>query len=235
MTDQLFAAMEGTWPAASQSRIGPWIIREGQGGGQRVSATSPAADWHPDDIPTAEAAMCTLGQTPIFVLRPEDAALDAELNRRGYRLHDPVMLYAGETDALADPPAPPMTTFPHWPPMAIARDLWSVAGIGAARLAVMDRAQGAKSVVLGRQNDRAAGVAFVALHQTTAMIHAIEVVPAFRRLGVARNILQRAATFAQESGARTLALAVTTANQPARALYASLGMQAVGQYHYRVL
>jgi len=29
-------------------------------------------------------------------------------------------------------------------------------------------------------------------------------------------------------------VAVTEANAPARALYASLGMKAVGQYHYRV-
>ena len=37
-SDTLFAVMETTWPAASVQQVGPWLIREGQGGGKRVSA-----------------------------------------------------------------------------------------------------------------------------------------------------------------------------------------------------
>ena len=60
-------------------------------------------------------------------------------------------------------PVSGMAAFAHWPPLAIACDLWAEGGIGPARLAVMDRVEGAKSVILGRANDRASGVAFVAV------------------------------------------------------------------------
>ena len=39
-TADLFDAVELTWPAARLHRAGPWLIREGQGGGKRVSAAS---------------------------------------------------------------------------------------------------------------------------------------------------------------------------------------------------
>jgi ribosomal protein S18 acetylase RimI-like enzyme len=65
------------------------------------------------------------------------------------------------------------------------------------------------------------------------MLHALEVTPALRRQGSAHNILRAAALWAQQNGADTLTLVVTVANENARRLYASLGMQPVGQYHYR--
>ena len=34
------AAMEATWPAASRRQVGPFVIRDGQGGGKRVSAAT---------------------------------------------------------------------------------------------------------------------------------------------------------------------------------------------------
>ncbi len=107
--------------------------------------------------------------------------------------------------------APPehMTTFPHWPPMAIAEDLWAEGGIGPARLAVMARAKGAKCAILGRANDRAAGVAFVALHQRVAMLHGLEVTPSQRRQGSAHNILRAAVQWAQDNGAEQFSLVVT--------------------------
>ncbi|MEL7114853.1 MAG: GNAT family N-acetyltransferase, partial [Pseudomonadota bacterium] len=98
----------------------------------------------------------------------------------------------------------------------------------------LDRAEGPKTSLLGRAKDQPAGTAFVAIHQGIAMIHAIEVTSALRRLGVARYILQCAAHWAQDQGATHLTLLVTKANAAANALYASLGMESVGQYHYRI-
>ncbi|MBC2834476.1 GNAT family N-acetyltransferase [Paragemmobacter straminiformis] len=229
------ALTEATWPPAAKHAVGPWIVREGQGAGQRVSATSASGVWAGADIPQAEAAMRALGQSPIFVIWPDDAALDAALAARGYRINDPVVAYAAPTAALADPAPPFLTTFPHWPPLGIATALWFESGLNPARLAVMERVAVPKCVILGRNGDRAAGVAFVALHGKTAMLHALEVAPAYRRQGTAHNILRAAALWAQDHGADTLALLVTEANAGARALYASLNMSVVGHYHYRKL
>jgi GNAT superfamily N-acetyltransferase len=115
----------------------------------------------------------------------------------------------------------------------VARQLWEEGGIGPARVAVMDRVQVPKTAILGRAGDRAAGAAFVAVHGNVAMLHALEVAPALRRNGCGHNILRAAALWARDQGADTLALLVTERNIAARALYASLNMRAVGQYHYR--
>lgn len=227
----LAQVMEATWPPAQAVRVGPWTIRDGAGGGKRVSAATAEGDWTEADLPLAEAAMAAQGEPALFAIRDGEAALDAALAARGYRVVDPVVAYAVAATSLAPPPG--MTTFPHWPPLAIARDLWAEGGIGPARLAVMDRVAGPKVAILGRQNDRPCGVAFVALSGRVAMLHALEISPGFRRQGCARHILQAAAHWALDQGAETLSLVVTVGNAPARALYASLGMRGVGQYHYR--
>ena len=229
----LQAAMDATWPAAAMHRLGPWMLRDGAGGGKRVSAATAEGDWAEADIAQAEDAMAAMGQDKLFLIRASDGDLDAALQARGYRVVDPVVAYAAPVADLAATPPAHMTAFPHWPPMEIARALWADAGIGPGRLAVMARADAPKCVILGRAGDRAAGVAFVAMDGKTAMLHALEVAPALRRQGSAYNILRAAAVWAQSEGAEQLALVVTEANDAARRLYASLGMVIVGQYHYR--
>ncbi len=234
MTPALMAALATTWPAAEVMRVGPWVVRRGLGGGKRVSAASAVGPWRVDDIAIAEAAMAALGQPHLFVLSAADAGLDAALAAREYALVDPVTTYAaGAADLAAEPPSS-LSCFAHWPGLRVTETIWDEAGIGPARRAMMARAAGAKAVLLGRTGDRAAGVAFVAVAGSIAVVHAVEVLADLRRLGVARNLMRGAAVWARDHGADTLALAVTDANLPARALYASLGMEAVGHYHYRV-
>lgn len=226
---ELTEVMEGTWPAAAQQACGPFVLRDGQGGGKRVSAATVNGPWTDIDLAAAEAAM----DAPLFLIRAGDEALDAALQARGYQVIDPVVAYSAPVDVLAGEGPARMTTFPHWPPMQIARALWADSGIGPARLAVMERVAGAKAVILGRANDRASGVAFVACHGRHAMLHALEVVPSLRRQGSAQNILRAAAAWAKGEGADSLSLVVTVANAPARALYAGMGMTEVAAYHYR--
>lgn len=229
MTPEVLArVMEETWPPAARRRLGPFVLREGAGGGKRVSAASAEGAVTAADLDAAEAAGVGL-----FVLREGEAALDAALAARGYAVVDPVVAYAAPAARLAEPAPPPLSALPHWPPLAITREIWAEAGIGPARVAVMERAAGPKTVILARTNDHPVGVAFVALSGTVAMLHALEVRPAARRQGSANNILRAAAQWALDQGADTLSLVVTVANAPARALYASLGMEVVGQYHYR--
>jgi ribosomal protein S18 acetylase RimI-like enzyme len=231
--DQLSTLIETSWPAARLHRAGPWLVREGQGGGQRVSAATAEAPVTAGDIAVAEAAQAALGQPSLFLIRKQDAALDLMLAQRDYLRHDPVVAYAVATGALAHPAPNPMAAFPMWPPLAIAEALWAEAGIGPGRQAVMHRVKGAKTAILGRINDRASGVAFVACAGDLAMLHALEVTPSLRRQGSANNILRAAAVWAQIQGATTFSVVVTEANEAARKLYASLGMEVVGQYHYR--
>lgn len=229
----ILSLLDATWPAASLSRAGAFTIREGQGGGSRVSAATVEGPFGPEDIRAAEAAQDALGQTNLFMVLGGQEALDDALAARGYAVKDPVAIYAAPTALLAAPAPDPMSAFTVWPPFEIMRVVWAEGGIGPARLAVMDRVAGPKTAIMGRVRDRAAGVAFIAVVENRAMLHALHVPPNLRRQGSAVNMMRKAAIWAQDHGATELFLAVTRANEAANALYASLGMRIVENYHYR--
>ncbi len=214
--------------------VGPFALRDGDGGGQRVSAATlrEAGAPGPD-----EQALCAAEQAmdrPLFMIRDSDTALDAALQARGYAIKDPVTLYTCAPASLADRPIPRVTTFCIWEPLQIMADIWAEGGIDAARLRVMHRAAGPKTGILGRIDDQPAAAAFVAIHDGIAMLHALEVRAAHRRKGLAAWVMRQSAIWAADQGARTLSVLVTTANEPANALYASLGMTPAATYHYRV-
>ena len=228
----LTALIDGTWPAKSIETVDGWSIRTGAGGGSRVSCASQRAAG--SDIAIAESAMRDLGQTPIFMARHGDDTLDEDLAARGYLIKDPVTYYTCPTATLTDQRPPTLSCFQVWPPLAAQVEIWGAGGIDAPRLAIMDRSAGPKTTVLGRVNDTPAGTAFAAIHEGTAMLHAIETARAFRRMGVGRNMITGLAFWARENNADTIALLVTTANTAANALYSSMGFRAAGGYHYRI-
>lgn len=231
MSDPLFALTASTWPAATTALVEDWTIREGKGGGSRVSAATWDGAGTPD-IARAEAAMAALGQEPIFMIRPQDGVLDTFLERQGYERHDETQGFRVNVADLAEAP-PPVSSFAAWPPLAIQEEIWAAGGIGPARLAVMDRANGQKTALFGRVDDKPAGAAFVAIAGKAAMLHALEVAQAHRRRGLARIMMRHAAHWAQNAGATELYLLVTRKNLPAIKLYTSLNFQPVGHYHYR--
>lgn len=236
--DDLFGALDATWPAAHEMRQGSWVLRDGQGGGQRVSATLLAAGVDAAaitdaDVRCAADAQTAAGHAPLFALRgAAQTALDNILVGQGYTVNDPTVIYAAPTATLKQEPEP-TTLFEIWPPLAIMRDLWAAAGTGPARIAVMDRAAAPKTSLIARHADRAVGVGFVACHDGIAMLHAVEVSLQYRRKGAGVRIVQGAAWWAASQGAHTFALAVTARNAGARALYERLGMTQVVSYHYR--
>lgn len=230
----MFEVLDGTWPAAAVHAAGPWLVREGRGGGRRVSSATVASEGGESWVGAVEAAHQSLGQPPLFCLRGGQEGLDRELASQGYRIADPVVMYSIPTAVLASEPPARLSTFPIWPPLAIMTEIWADGDIGPERLSVMGRVTGKKTSILGRAGDRAAGAGFVAIHGDVAMVHALQVLPDQRRQGLARNMMRAAAVWASGHGAGHIALAVTKANSAANALYAGLGMHIVDHYHYRV-
>lgn len=230
----LFAASEATWPAARVWEQDGFTLRDGQGGGQRVSAATASGPVTPEQIAAAEAAMRAIGQKPIFCERGTTPELDAALAERGYEIKDPTTIYVSPIEKLTDKPIPRVTAFTIWEPLAIMKEIWATDGIGPARLAVMNRAA-RKTAVLARWNEKPGGVAFVAVHDKICMVHGLVVLPHQRRQGVAEWIMRRAAIWGQAQGATHIAVLCVDANAGANALYRALGFDAVGGYHYRVL
>lgn len=211
---------------------GPWHLREGAGGGQRVSAATAATTITESDIAEAEDGMRALGQSPLFMVRPDEKALDRWLEARNYERIDPVVLYGIAANRIAEK-SPPSMAILSWPPLAAQKDIWAAGGIGPARIDVMARSTCPKTAILGRTGDRAAATVFVAANDEVAMLHALETQPNYRRQGVGRRLVSAAAFWAVRTGAPWLTLAVTRANKPANALYKGLGMDVLAAYHYR--
>ena len=229
----LYSVIEGTWPPAAEKRVEPWIIRDGQGGGQRVSAATAVGKVTLDDLPRAEEAMRALGQPLLFQVRDGDSELDAMLEAAGYPIVDPVNIYVCPLAELTTERPPRVSTFAIWEPLAIMRDIWAAGGIGPARIDVMARASAPKTGLFGRSNNRPAAAGFVAIHDRIAMVHALEVLDQHRREGLGRHMMRQAAFWAADQAATHMSVICTQANRGANALYASLGMTLVGQYHYR--
>jgi len=229
---RIMAAVDATWPPAEFARVGPWTLRRGDGGGQRVSAAS--AEDERADLAPAEAGMRAWGQVPLVRLTPDQTELDRRLAAAGYKVKDPVSLYAAPVAKLDDGRDQTVKVFRLTCPLAMVDEVWAQGGIGPGRRAVMERAVGPKMTLMSRAKDRPVGAAFVAVDGDVAMIHAIEVTPEHRRKGGGANLLRGAARFAAEHGAAWLTLAVTEANVPAKVLYERLGMALAGSYHYRV-
>ncbi|CUH45062.1 GNAT family N-acetyltransferase [Ruegeria atlantica] len=227
--------VDGTWPAARFETIGPFRLRQGLGGGSRVSAASSLATATDADIIAAEGAMRAMGQRPIFCLRPGDERLDKQLADRGYDILDPVNIYQCPVEDLTDTPIPRVTAFTIWSPLAIMNEIWTQGGIGPERLAIMDRAEGPKTGIFLRHSDHPAGTGFVAIHDDVAMVHALEILPAYRRQGLGKWAMRAAAIWALKNGAKTLSVICTKANDGANGLYHALGMEITGEYHYRQL
>lgn len=229
----IIEVLEHTWPANTRMVEGPFVFRQSEGGGKRVSATSVTGAVTADDIAQAEARMQGMGQDNLFTLDPDDA-LDPILAELGYRALDETVLFHAPIEVLTKREVPLVMAFPCWPPLQLTYDIWAESGIGADRIAVMQRVQGPKTAILGRINDRAAAAVFAGVHNGCGMIHSLEVLPFQRRNGLARAMTTAAAHWAAQQGATDFALPAVAVNAPAHALYTSLGMRPVARYHYRI-
>jgi len=231
---RLLRAMDKTWAPARTYRIAPWTFRKGADGGKRVSATTSDSPVTAADIDLAEAEMRRMGQPLLFQVRNSADPLDAQLEGRGYRIVDPVVMFVAPVDPVAGIESVPLNAIPSDEPLAMMEELWAANDIGAGRINVMRRTPKPKTHFFSRFKDAPAGCAFVAIDDDIAMLHALAVAPEFRRFGVARRIMGRAAIWARENGANTISVVTTGENLPAQGLFSGLGMRIVGKYHYRM-
>lgn len=233
-TNSLFDAIDATWAPRSMHRAGDWVLRDGGGGGNRVSAASfHGQDPATADISQAEAAMIRSERQPLFMVRPGQEDLDRLLIARNYKKFAPVNIYTGVAGKLAEHAPTGLAALPCAAPLAIQKEIWAEGGIGPERLAIMTRVSSPKTMFLARNDNHPAGTAFVAIHKNIGMLHALEVRRSARRKGVGADLTRAAARWCAEQGAQFFAVLVTRENLAGNALYARIGMEKIAQYHYR--
>jgi len=231
---RLYHVVDTTWPAAQYDTCGPFTLRRGDGGGQRVSSASlHGATFNAADIEAAETAMLAMGQPLLFMIREGDTALDAALGERDYFRHDPVTVFTIDAARLAEHDPQGLVAIDAPEPLPIMANIWAQGGIGEGRLNVMRRAPFPKACFLGRSDNAAAGAVFAGCDGEIAMLHALDVLPEHRRKRLALQMMGAVGAWAVRNGAKTLALVVLTDNDAACGLYRRLGMEEAGRYHYR--
>jgi GNAT superfamily N-acetyltransferase len=228
---ELFDALDATWaPMALHNHAG-WIIREGAGGGQRVSAATHLPNAQDAKVSDAVNKMTSLGQTPLFMIRSFDVGLDAELQALGYGVVDPVAILIAPTETLHD--RRPLQTH-HInrleAPGTKAINIWAAGGVDQNRVNIMDRVKGSKTIL---SVDRM-GVAFAAAYNDIAMVHAVEVASKHRRKGVANALMYAACQWAHDQNCNWVAVLTVRDNMPAKTLYENLRMTEAAAYHYRI-
>ena len=232
--NSFWAASETCWPPLNKKNIGPWVIREGAGGGNRVSSTTANDFFRKEDIFIAENHMQLLNQKNIFQIREKDLELDNILDRLGYSLVDKTVVYGSKIAKMSSPCVPPMTAFNIWPPLRIMKDIWEIGGTTDSRISVMERCKVRKTAILGRIENKAAGCAFISEYKGIAILQALFVLPSYRRKGLARFLISESVKWVSYAESAYLAIMTDKYNKEARGLYDSLGMKIIDKYHYRV-
>lgn len=232
--ETLYQVCEATWPSAAQFQAGGFTIRDGLGGGKRVSAATLNGPLDATNLKAAETAMEQLSQSKLFQVREGEDGLDQLLQANGYSVVDPVNVWAAPAKSVAQELPDRTIAIPAWEPLEIMKEIWEAGGIGPARVDVMRRACSPKTGFISRWNDRSAGTSFAAMHNGITMLHALEIKPDFRRNGLASWVMRRAATWTLDNGGQTISVICTQGNKAANGLYSALGMTNVGCYHYRI-
>lgn len=220
----LYETIDYTWPSVSSQVKQGWLVKNGLGGGKRVSATlqlDPQAN-----IKSAEKMMKALGQDCLFMIRKNDSVLDHTLDKLGYNLIDPVIIFCSPTRLVDKSYDKKFYATPN----TVMKRIWLNGGISSARLDIMERTKVPKTYILIDNK----AVAFVAIHKDIAMVHALEVLKEYRREGLAKRIMHKVNIWASINGAKFLSVITVKDNIPAKNLYHNIGMSEVGYYHYRL-
>lgn len=231
--DDLFASVDATWPPHRIWQQGGWTFRDGRGGGKRVSAATLAGSVEDADIEFAARIMAEMGQPELFMIRPQDRALDRKLAAAGYDVIDPVVALVAPLSKMTTQ-APARTPLLATAPTGDMARVWQAGGIGPARLDIMRRCNLPKTCVALTEGGQTAAVAFAACHNGLVMCHAVEVLERFRRRGLGRDIMLAVLHWARGQQARSVSALATRANSAALALYGGMGMTEIGGYHYRI-
>jgi N-acetylglutamate synthase len=224
-------------PVPDESWLGEWWLRAGAGLGARGNSVRPLGDPgvpFSDALARAVAWYGSRGLVPAVRVITA-GSVDQELGRRGWipdyqrslqtaTVASMQRRLVGVQDEVQLAPQPSTAWLGRYrdgtvPPTAAA----ALAAAPEVVFATIGSASGAAAIAIGRATVEKPWVGFAA----------IEVESASRRRGYSRAVMAALVSWAAERGATRAYLEVTADNQPAVALYASLGFTEHYRYTYR--
>ncbi len=233
-------AAAGAWPPIEVERLGEWVLRAGLGFTNRANSVIPLGD---PDLPLS-AALEAVEQwyaarslPAVFVVAgrvgfdPSADAVAAEAIRRGYAASDPTLFLTASTGLVASSggaAAEPVGGAVMLELSAELSEEWLTAygsyreNDRAAARAILTGSP-AQVFVTARAAGQIVGIGRLGVSAGWGGIAAMWVDPAYRRRGLAGEMLASLARFAAEAGVPRLHLQVWAHNAPALALYRRAG------------
>ena len=233
------AAVEA-WPAFETRNISGWLWRYSGGGSQRANSVSTLDFRGPDAeaaIAEAEALYFSRNvpsrfQVSSTLAEPKD--LDRRLERRGYRIHEPVTTLAMHLSDHKDIPTGVIIAdgpSDEWMEVYLSNVRPDRHAAAPAILAAVPTPKAFFSFEVG---GRILSTALAVLRGEIVIAECIGTRAEARRRGAASTVMAALAAWGWQHGARIAALQAVTENFPAQRLYAALGFREVGGYHYRL-
>lgn len=241
--DELLAiekAAVNAWPASETRDISGWLWRYAGGGSQRANSVS-ILEFRGSDaeaaISEAESLYFRRDAPSRFQVGSRIAApadLDQRLERRGYRLHEPVTTLAlrlpdrGEVPAGAIIAGRPSDGWMEVYLTNVAPDRHSAAP------GILDSVPSPRVFLSIEAGGRVISTALAVLQGDVVIAECIGTRADARRTGAASKVMAALEAWGWQQGARIAALQAVTENQAAQRLYAALGYTKVNGYHYRL-
>jgi GNAT superfamily N-acetyltransferase len=229
------------WPAPDTGWIGRWWLRAAGGFTARANSVRPLGppDRPLDDALDEVTAWYRDRDLPPRIQVVVGSSLDAELDARGWPSDPEVCVQTvpivQALARLAAVPAPVPAPRSALTPRPSPRWLRAFRGgnAGADVLAVLTGAERPVFAELFAQTDTALAIGRAAVELPWVGITAVEVAPDHRRNGLATAVMLSLLRWAQEAGARQVYLEVLATNEPALALYRTLGFRDHHRYRCR--
>ncbi|HEY3502916.1 MAG TPA: GNAT family N-acetyltransferase [Actinocatenispora sp.] len=228
-----------TWPAVETAPLGDWLLRASDGWTRRANSVLAVGDPGTPlaaAVDTVTAWYAARGLPPLAQLADGEADdLDALLADRGWPAEASTLLLTAPISrvcAAATAGALPPVTFAAEPSADWLALFGARKGVSAAARTVLTGGDTTFAEVRGDGGELAA-IGRGATADGHLLVAAVEVVPAYRRRGLARHLMAALAD-RHTDRAHTVFLQVEDDNTAARTLYDRLGFRLHHAYHYRV-
>jgi ribosomal protein S18 acetylase RimI-like enzyme len=233
-------ACQNAWPSPRQVLLDGWLVRAAGGPNRRTNSVNPLRFSSSDPtnvIDQVEDIYGPLGQAALFRVPSLVPTMEGPLERRGYVAEGQTCTlffeFAGRATGRADDIELSHQASAEW------RAAWAAihrASEATARIfdAMTELIALPKSFASCRLDGRIVAIAYGVIHKGFLVVEAVATDPSYRQHGHAAQTIGKLIDWAQKQRAVAGCLQVVADNEPARALYRSLGFnRELYRYHYR--
>ncbi|MFE0754212.1 GNAT family N-acetyltransferase [Inquilinus sp. NPDC058860] len=227
-------ACQNAWPSPRQMLLGGWLLRASGGATRRTNSVNPLRSGPRDPsgiIAAAEGIYRGLGQPARFRVPSIAAGMDGPLQRQGYAAEaETATLLADLADhrprdcawiELSDRPDEDWLALRSDPDDPVFRQM-------------LDSIVLPKTFASCRIDGRVVATAYGVVHDRLLVVESVATDPEHRQRGYGTRTVGHLMDWALTRGAGGACLQVVADNQPALALYGSLGFRTeLYRYHYR--